>query len=163
MRNLINDKFKGISHKWITFPLDSKEFKHILLEIKDNIKSKNVKLTEAQNLIKNFKDYGECWIKFKSVKGRSNVQCLCQIITENNTQLNIVLSGESVLESSILNGTPKSLRLFSSKNRIPGKWKKPKDDFVDPIKYPPAEEELTEYGYEIYVAWQKEKLGLTNK
>ena len=73
----------------------------------------------------------------------------------NNAKIKTELNCESVLASELMMSTPKALKLFDiikDKNE----WKKV-DSFIDPITYPPAEEELTECGYFLYKAYLKEK------
>ena len=64
----------------------------------------------------------------------------------------------------MLSETPKFLKLYKSKlNRSSRNktWKK-NDSFVDVIDYPSIEEELTEYGYEVYKSWQLEKSNMSS-
>jgi hypothetical protein len=48
------------------------------------------------------------------------------------------------------------LKLYKNDEKNKGQWKKPDDGFIDPVQYPPVEEELTELGYEMYKDWTKE-------
>ena len=71
MRNQINNKFKNTRNKWIYVPIKSEEFKHIIQDLTEGIKSGIIKAEEAINLVKIFKEKNTAWVKFKSVKGRS--------------------------------------------------------------------------------------------
>jgi len=108
------------------------------------------------SLIKAFKFHEKVFIKYKKPTGRSKVLCVCEVITSNNHKLDFTLSPNEVLDGHILNGTPKSLKLYRTNENSKSIWKKPNDGFVDPITYPPVEEELTELGYELYRDWQEE-------
>ena len=159
MRVHINKKFEGIRQKWVYIPLESKEFSKVLDDITLSIRNGNVSSFEAIDLIKRFKDNKKGWIKFISVKGRKNLYCLCEVITKSNKKIKTELNCEFILNSMILNGTPKSLKLYKDKySRVSRskEWKKPNDGFVDPIDWPPVEEELTELGYELYRDWHLE-------
>ena len=164
MRNQINNKFKNTRNKWIYVPIKSKEFKHIIQDLTEGIKTGIIKAEDAINLVKIFKEKNTAWVKFKSVKGRSNQFCSCEIITFKNVKVSANLSCEFVLNAKILSETPKSLKLYKSKlNRSSRNktWKK-NDSFVDVIDYPSIEEELTEYGYEVYKSWQLEKINMSS-
>ena len=71
-------------------------------------------------------------------------------------KIEITLNPKDVLESSILSNSPKSLKLYKTDEKTKNNWKKPDDGFIDPISYPPVEEELTELGYQMYKDWQLE-------
>lgn len=157
MRNLISKKFGGIKQKYIFIPLKSKAFADILDAITIEIKNNNVTAKEAMLLIKSFKANKKAWVKFKSVKGRKNLFCECEVITKSSKKIKTALSCDIVIESELLHGTPKSLKLFKKEKKYTSReWKKPDDGFVDDITYPPVEEELTELGYELYKDWQEE-------
>ena len=153
MRDQINNKFEGISHKWLTIPLDSYEFnlvKHaVLLEVdKENSFTKPA----AKKLANIFKEKGFAWVKFNRVSGRkNNLTTICQVITEDNYKLELNIPCKSVLELSTLNGTPKSLKLYKSGVKVKQghNWKKPDDGFQDDIEIP-FEDEFTEAGYYLY-------------
>ena len=156
MKEIIKEKFSGISHKWIKFDFDSEEFSIIISEITKNVNLNKINISQAKNLVNAFKRKEEAWIKYKSTKGRiKNIQCLCEIITECNKKIEIYLSAESILDAKLMYGSPKSLNYFkvSEKNN----WKKPSDGFYDDINYPALEEEFTEIGYELYKAYTLEK------
>lgn len=157
MRNLISKKFNGIKHKYIFIPLKSKTFADILDAITLEITSNTLSAKEAIAVIKSFKANKKAWVKFKSVKGRSQLYCECEVITKSNKKIKTAVSCDVVIDSELMIGTPKSLKLFKQeKKRTSRDWKKPADGFVDEISYPPVEEELTELGYELYKDWQEE-------
>ena len=159
MRDQINNKFKDIRQKWVYIPLKTNEFSNVLDDITLAIKSGAVSSHEAIYLIKRFKDNKRGWIKFLSVKGRKNISALCEVITANNKKIKTELSCEFILNAEIISGTPKSLKLYKDKSKRSSRlkeWKKPNDGFVDPVTWPPVEEELTELGYELYKEWQLE-------
>ena len=158
MRDQINYKFKNVRNKWIYVPLNKKEFKDIIQEITTNIHSGKIKVSEAISLIKIFKEKKTAWIKFKSVKGRANQFCLCEIITVSNKKININVSCEFVLNAEILPETPKTLRLYKSsfkRKKMSPSWKKT-DNFSDGIDVP-LEEEFTEEGYRLYKSYYLER------
>jgi len=155
MRNLIQNKFQGIKHKWFYLPIASKDFQQIIDLLTQKISQGDVTAKESIELISAFKKTGKFWLKMLTVKGRNNLYCECLLTTRHNTKIKTALSCESVLSSELMMSTPKSLKLFDivkDKNE----WKKV-DSFVDPVAYPPVEEELTECGYFLYRAFLKEK------
>lgn len=153
MRDLINKKFENISHKWIKYSLNSKESKFIIKKLSNEVKNKRLNVRAAKDLVYTFKQNKYVFIKYLNTRGKSNLICNCQIITKDNSKINISLPPTSILNSENINGTPKSLKLYKT-----GKiWVKPKDNFIDTIKSPPLEEEFTELGYKMYVGWQLEK------
>ena len=116
MRDQINKKFEGVSHKWLTIPLDSKEFvlvkNAVLVEVE---KENDFTKSEAKKLANIFKEKGFAWIKFLKVSGRkNNLKSACQIITEKNYKIDVNLPCQSVLELGTLDGTPKSLKLYNN-------------------------------------------------
>ena len=155
MKDRIKDKFNGIKHKWVYFHIDTETFQDIVDLISTKVYSKEIKSKDAINLVKCFKKQEKVFLKFIKTVGRKNFTCLCQVIDKNNNKLDIQLRPETLLESHLLNNTPKSLKLYNLE-KSKGSWKKPDDGFVDPISYPPVEEELTELGYEMYKDWQLE-------
>ena len=161
MRDQINEKFKDIRNKWVYVPLNKKEFKHIIQDITENIHAGNIGVNEAINLVKIFKEKRTAWIKFKSVKGRSNQYCDCEIITKSNVKIKTKISCEFMISADILSDTPKSLKLYKSsfkRKKMSPKWNKT-DDFSDGIDVP-LEEEFTEEGYRLYKSYYLEKKGL---
>ncbi len=156
MKELISKKFDGIKHKWITFHIDTDTFQNIVYKIDLAVKEGNYKSRDAISLVKSFKLQEKAWIKFSKTKGRKNFKCICYIIDIKNNKLEIEVEPEVVLDSKILNGTPKSLKLYNKEKKSKGNWTKPDDGFIDPIEYPPVEEELTELGYEMYKEWELE-------
>jgi len=159
LRDQINNRFKGIRQKWLYIPLDCKEFSGILDVITFEIRENNISATEAIDLIKKFKQNKKGWIKFISVRGRKNLSCECEVITKSNKKIKTALNCDFVLNAEIMLGTPKSLKLYKDKFNRSSRlkdWKKPDDGFIDPIAYPPVEEELTELGYQMYKDWQLE-------
>jgi transcription antitermination factor NusG len=155
MRDLIQNKFQGIKHKWFYLPTTSKDFQYVVDLLTQKINQGNITVKESIEIVKAFKKTGKMWLKLITVKGRSNLYCECLLITTNNTKIKTALSCESILASELMMSTPKSLKLFDvikDKNE----WKKA-DSFIDPITYPPVEEELTECGYFLYKAFLKEK------
>lgn len=159
MKELINKKFEGISHKWISIPLDSPEFNviknTIVSEVSDNTSS--FTKHDAKLLTDIFKEKGFAWIKFLRVKGRKTLTCQCQIITKDNFKIDINLSCNSILELPLLEGTPKSLKLYKSGEKIKQthNWKKPNDGFYDTYEIP-LDEEFTETGYILYKEFHEE-------
>ena len=156
MKELISKKFFGIKHKWLTFHIDTDTFKDIVFHIDVSVKEGAFKSKDAILLIKSFRTQEKAWIKFIKTKGRKNIKCICQIIDIKNFKLEIELDPKIVLEARLLNGTPKSLKLYDKEKKTKGNWVKPDDGFIDPIEYPPVEEELTELGYEMYKDWEME-------
>ena len=157
MKEAIKKKFEGTSHKWLYEDLDSVLTQKIILRIDEAVKSSEIKSKDAKNLVNSFKDQEKVWFKFIKTSGRKNFSCVCQIIDCLNTKIELVLSPQEVINSNVLSGTPKSLKLYSKNKKDKGLWnKKINDGFVDPIQYPPAEEELTELGYEMYKDWEME-------
>ena len=156
MKELIKEKFVNQKHKWIWFYIDS----HILNEITNTLTSaianKQITSKNSIKLINCFKFHEKVFIKFIKTVGRKNFNCLCQIIDENNNKVEINLKPIDVINASILSGTPKSLKLYKCGKKDKNNWTKPDDGFVDPIEYPPVDEELTELGYQLYKEWQLE-------
>ena len=155
MRDLIQNKFQGIKHKWFYLPIASKDLQQIIDVLTQKINQGDVTVKESIELINAFKKTGKMWLKLLTVKGRSKLYCECLLITRSNKKIKTALSCESILSSELMMSTPKSLKLFNvvkDKNE----WKKV-DSFIDPITYPPVEEELTECGYFLYKAFLKEK------
>lgn len=156
MREQLNKKFEGIKHKWISFPVKSNEFHLVLDRITVGIKENEITKDNAVHLVKSFKENDIVFLKYKNPIGRSNVLASCEIIDKDNTKLQIKLKPATVITASILEGTPKSLKLYKRHSKKNGDWKKPNDGFVDPVQYPPVEEELTELGYKMYKDWHSE-------
>ena len=156
MREQLSNKFSGIKHKWFTFPFKSNEFSIILDRLTLGIQNKEISKDNAVHLVKSFKENNFVFVKYKNAIGRSNIQASCEIIDKDNNKLKIVLEPGIVIDSNILEGTPKGLKLYKKSSKKKGEWKKPDDGFVDPIQYPPVEEELTELGYEMYKDWNNE-------
>lgn len=153
----ILDKFSGKSHKWLADSLDTYLAEKVILKIDESVKSGLIKSRSAKSLINSFKDQEKFWIKFIKTVGRKNFYCLCQIIDAENNKIEIELTPQELMNSHVLSGTPKSLKLYSKNKKDKGIWNKSNDDgFIDPIQYPPAEEELTELGYEMYKEWELE-------
>lgn len=154
MRQKIYNKFSGLSHKWFLVNLKSHTFTKIINSIRLEISKGYLTSKDAIDLFTSFKEYNNAWVKLKSVKGRNNIKCYCEVSTKDNKKVFLELSPEEVLNSKVLNETPKKLNLYTLGS---GYWKIPRTEtFVDPIEYPPAEEELTELGYQIYKEWQIE-------
>ena len=158
MREQIKSKFLGIKQKWVYVPLKSKVFSDILDSITSSIRKGEVTAGCAIDLVKDFKRNKKGWIKLNSVKGRKNLFCSCEVITRTNKKIKKAVSCEFILSAELLNGTPKSLKLFKrSYSSDKGKWKKPDDGFIDPSNSDiPIEEELTELGYQMYKEWHEE-------
>ena len=158
MRDQIKLKFLGIKQKWVYVSLKSKVFSDILDNITASIQKGEVTADDAIDLIKEFKRNKKGWIKLASVKGRKNLFCLCEVITRKNVKIKTETSCEFILQSELLNGTPKSLKLFKNKRiSSKGEWIKPDDGFIDPCDTDvPIEEELTELGYQMYKEWHEE-------
>ena len=156
MKNEIKQKFIGVKHKWIYFHIDSNTFQNILDKISAKVHAKEVKSKVAINLVKCFKKQEKVFLKFIKTVGRKNFTCECHLIDNENNKIIINLSPTTLLDSSILSGTPKSLKLYKTGEKSKGAWKKPDDGFYDPISYPPVEEELTELGYNMYKEWTQE-------
>jgi len=155
MRDSIQNKFQGIKHKWFYLPIKSKDFHQIIDLLTQKISRGDVTVKESIELINAFKKSKKMWLKLLTVKGRSNLYCECLLITRKNTKIKAELSCESVLASELMMSTPKALKLFDIV-KDKSEWKKV-DSFIDPISYPPVEEELTECGYFLYKAFLKEK------
>jgi len=167
LREQIKSKFLNIKQKWVYVSLNSKTFSDILDNITASIQKGEVTAEDAIDLVKEFKKNKKGWLKLLSVKGRKNLFCLCEVITRKNIKIKTETSCEFILNAEALNGTPKSLKLFSrKKNSNKGSWSKPDDGFVDPCNTSiPIEEELTELGYQMYKDWHEEikNSGLTNE
>lgn len=158
MRELIDKKFEGISHKWLSIPLDSPEFdtiKHAIIDETNN--SEVFSKHNAKLLTDVFKEKGFAWIKFLRVKGRKTQKAICQIITKDNFKIQIDLSCKSILELPLLEGTPKSLKLYKPGEKVKQNhnWKKPNDGFYDTFEIP-LDEEFTETGYILYKEFHEE-------
>tara|TARA_R100000734_G_C3301189_1_gene91800 strand:+ start:55 stop:603 length:549 start_codon:yes stop_codon:yes gene_type:complete len=156
LKEEIKQRFLNKRHKWIWFNIDTNEFYKILDVITENIKTKDYKSKDAIDLANCFKFQEKAFVKFIKTVGRKNFTCLCQIIDKNNNKIEFNLTPEELLNSYDLSDTPKSLKLYKTSLKEKGKWKKPNDGFIDPIEYPPVEEELTELGYQMYKDWQEE-------
>lgn len=156
MREELNNKFAGIKHKWFSFSLKSNEFSIVLDRITEGIKQQEISKDNAINLVKTFKENNFVFVKYKNAVGRSKVQASCEIIDKDNNKLKIILNPNIVINANVLKGTPKGLKLYKKISKKKGAWKKPEDGFVDPVQYPPVEEELTELGYEMYKDWHNE-------
>ena len=167
MRAKINNKFSS-STKWIFMPIKSREFSSLLDTMTIAIKNSVLTAAEAIELISSFREHDKAWLKFKSVRGRSNLFCECEVITKSNKKVKTELTCEFVLEAELLSSTPKALKLYKSKKNkkhSSRSWVKPDDGFVDDVSYPSVEEELTELGYILYKEWQEEvrKSGLDSE
>lgn len=156
MKEIIQQKFEGIKHKWIFFDIDSNIFRDIIAQLTLSIKSNKISNKDAMSLIKTYKFHEKVFVKYIKNVGRKNFNCVCNIIDKNNNKIEIVLKPADVISSQLLNGTPKSLKLYIHEEKAKGYWKKPNDNFIDPVSYPPVEEELTELGYKLYKSWQEE-------
>lgn len=155
MKNKIKTKFSGIKHKWIYFHVDTQTFQRVIDVISSKVHSKEIKSKDAIKLVKCFKKQEKVFLKFIKTVGRKNFNCLCHIIDENNNKLDIILSPEILLSANLLGNSPKAMNLYQLEKSKKG-WKKPDDGFIDPINYPPVEEELTELGYAMYKDWTEE-------
>lgn len=156
MKDKINNKFSGIRNKWIKIPLDSKEVVDINSSIVSSINNKVITKHEALNLFKCFKSRGFIWAKYNKTAGRKNLNCKCQIVTFDNKKIDFILKPEFLINTELLEGTPKSLKLynFSNKKEI---IVDPKDGFDDGM-YPPAWMEFTAEAYEEYKIEYYEKM-----
>ncbi len=155
MKDKIKLKFSGVKHKWIYFHIDTQTFQNVIDVISRKVHDKEIKSKEAIRLVKCFKKQEKVFLKFIKTVGRKNFICLCYIIDENNNKLDIELSPEVLLSANLLGNTPKAMKLYKLE-KSKGIWKKPDDGFVDPVSYPPVEEELTELGYAMYKDWTEE-------
>ncbi len=165
IRKKLNDKFDGISHKWIKFDLEEIEIlEKVKLSIKDAINDKKITNFDARKIIKHFKRHEFIWLKFKSCSGRSHLICTCEVIDEKNSKIEVKLLPAAVLYADLLGGTPKGLKLFklSKVGQSDIDWVKPDDGITDEI-YPPIEEEMTRLGYELYKMTFLEKQGKLNE
>tara|TARA_S200000501_G_C20832164_1_gene747765 strand:+ start:592 stop:1140 length:549 start_codon:yes stop_codon:yes gene_type:complete len=156
MKDEIKKKFLGIKHKWIYFHIDSSEFQMLLDRISGMVHSNSIKSKDAINIVKCFKKQEKAFVKFIKTVGRKNFHCQCQIIDKDNNKFILDLTPQMVLDSHLLSNTPKALKLYKLNEKNKGNWKKPDDGFVDPVSYPPVEEELTELGYQMYKDWTEE-------
>jgi hypothetical protein len=165
MKDQIKQKFNNVKHKWIYYHIDTETFQLILNDISSKVHNREISSKVAINLVKSFKKQEKVFLKFIKTVGRKNFFCLCQLISKDNIKIDINLSPKELLDSNLLLGTPKSLKLYNLGEKSKGVWKKPDDGFVDPISYPPVEEELTELGYEMYKDWTNEvkSSGLSSK
>ena len=155
MKDKIKLKFSGVKHKWIYFHIDTQTFQNVIDVISSKVHSKEIKSKDAIRLVKCFKKQEKVFLKFIKTVGRKNFNCLCHIIDENNNKLDISLSPETLLSANLLGNSPKAMKLYKLE-KSKGIWKKPNDGFIDPVSYPPVEEELTELGYAMYKDWTEE-------
>ena len=155
MKDKIKLKFSGVKHKWIYFHIDTQAFQKVIDVISNKVHNKEIKSKEAINLVKCFKKQEKVFLKFIKTVGRKNFTCLCHIIDKDNNKIDIFLKPETLLSANLLGNTPKAMKLYKLE-KSKGIWKKPNDGFVDPISYPPVEEELTELGYAMYKDWTEE-------
>ena len=155
MKDKIKLKFSGVKHKWIYFHIDTQTFQNVIDVISAKVHSKEIKSKDAIKLVKCFKRQEKVFLKFIKTVGRKNFNCLCHIIDENNNKLEISLAPENLLSANLLGNTPKAMKLYKLE-KSKGEWKKPDDGFIDPVSYPPVEEELTELGYAMYKDWTEE-------
>lgn len=156
MKDKLKLKFLNHKHKWIWFHTDSEVFKEVIECFTDNISKNNMTSSSAKSITNCFKFHEKVFLKYVKTVGRKNFKCLCHIIDKDNNKLEIMLMPQDVLDANILSGTPKSLKLYKTNIKDRNNWTKPDDGFIDPIEYPPVEEELTELGYEMYKSWQLE-------
>jgi hypothetical protein len=156
MKDRLKLKFLNHKHKWIWFHTDSDVFKQVINCFTDNIATKSASSKLLKELTKCFKFHEKVFLKYAKNVGRKNFQCVCYIIDKENNKIEILLKPEDVLSANILSSSPKSLKLYKTKDKDKNNWKKPDDGFIDPIDYPPVDEELTELGYELYKEWQLE-------
>ena len=156
MKDKLKSKFLNHKHKWIWFHVESEIFKEVINCFTDNITQNTISTKTAKSLTKCFKFHEKVFLKYIKTVGRKNFKCLCYIIDKENNKIEIKLNPEDVLDASILSSSPKSLKLYKTDEKIKNNWKKPDDGFVDPISYPPVEEELTELGYAMYKDWTEE-------
>lgn len=156
MKDRLKEKFSNHKHKWIWFHVESDVFTLIIDCFTQNIAKNKISVAAAKKLTKCFKFHEKVFLKYIKTVGRKDFKCLCHIVDKENNKIEIFLSPEDVLDASILSSSPKSLKLYKTNEKIKNNWKKPDDGFVDPITYPPVEEELTELGYEMYKSWQLE-------
>ncbi len=156
MKDKLKLKFKNHKHKWIWFHVDSVVFNDVIDCFTKNITQKNITSKSAKSLTKCFKFHEKVFIKYIKTVGRKNFNCLCHIIDKDNNKLEILLSPNHIIDANILSGTPKSLKLYRTDEKDKNNWTKPDDGFIDPISYPPVEEELTELGYAMYKDWTEE-------
>ena len=155
MKDKIKLKFSGVKHKWIYFHIDTQTFQNVIDVISNKVHNKEIKSKEAINLVKCFKKQEKVFLKFIKTVGRKNFTCLCHIIDKDNNKIDINLKPEILISANLLGNTPKAMKLYKLE-KAKGIWKKPDDGFVDPVSYPPVEEELTELGYAMYKDWTEE-------
>jgi len=156
MKDELKTKFLNHKHKWIWFHVESEIFNQVIDCFTENITKNKIQAKSAKNLTKCFKFHEKVFLKYIKTVGRKNFKCLCYIIDKENNKIEITLSPKDVLESSILSNSPKALKLYKTDEKTKNNWQKPDDGFIDPISYPPVEEELTELGYQMYKEWQLE-------
>ena len=156
MKDKLKEKFLDHKHKWIWFHIESDILTQVINCFTDNISQNKISAKTAKSLTKCFKFHEKVFLKYIKTIGRKNFKCLCYIIDTENNKIEITLNPEDVLDSSILSSSPKSLKLYKTNEKVKNNWKKPNDGFIDPIEYPPVEEELTELGYQMYKEWQLE-------
>lgn len=161
IKKSLNDKFDGISHKWIRFELEDEVFIKVKNQLKILFENEKISNKDLKILLKHFKRNDFFWLKYYGTKGTKDIICKCQIINENNEKFDIDLNYLDVLEADLLDGTPKSLKLFKVNKKSLGAdvdWDKPDDGISDDL-YPPIEEEMTQLGYELYKMTILEKEG----
>ena len=161
MKESLNKKFLGISHKWIRFELEDEVFSKIKYSLKSLYEQKLISSKNLKGLMKHFKRHDFCWIKYLGAKGTKEVICKCCIVDELNNKYEIILDYLDVIDADLLEGTPKGLKLFKVNKKELGAdidWDKPNDGITDDLK-PPIEEEMTQLGYELYKMTILEKEG----
>jgi hypothetical protein len=154
-KDLLKEKFKDVSHKWLLVNKEELLFQKIMRIIKDEKDSYRFK--EKEDVIKLGKLFFKkefAFFKYLGTKGsKSNFKCNCQLITEGSIKIDFFITFEELYCLPLLEGTPKSLKLFKEDNRKSSKsssnWKKPDDGFHDDIEVP-LDYEFTEDGYYLY-------------
>lgn len=156
-RELINEKFEGVSHKWLMSDINDSEIfktiKNVIFDAKDQYKFNDKE--DISNLVKTFKNHGFFFFKFLKCSGRSKITCHCQLISSKGIKIPFEIGCDELLKLPLLDGTPKSLGLYKNSKKVNSTWKKPNDGFSDSFEIP-LDYEFTEDGYHLYKGYMEE-------
>ena len=113
-KDLLKEKFKDVSHKWLLVNKEEILFQKIMRIIKDE--KENYKFKEKEDVIKLGKLFFKkefAFLKYLGTVGsKNNFKCKCQIATEEGIKIDFFLSFEELYKLPLLEGTPKSLKLL---------------------------------------------------
>lgn len=163
MRQDILKKFEGVSHKWFYVDIEDINFKYVMSALENSIRQGLFLAKDSIDLMKAFKIKNKAFVKLKSLRGRSNISCICELVTKENKKFSFEIPGNIVLRFDVIGGTPKKLKLYDL-SKESNDWQKPNDGFDDDFDFP-LDEEFTELGYKMYKEYQLElrRLNVTSK